>query len=100
MKLKIDKYIIKEDNFWYQLYEYRVYKEWKKVWEEYIWDDVLYPATLSRALMLLSHKIKKNKEKSLELQEYAEEFKKINKQFLKDINKLLKEYDLNEDSNT
>jgi len=50
--------------------------------------------------MLLSHKIKKNKEKSLELQEYAEEFKKINKQFLKDINKLLKEYDLNEDSNT
>jgi len=96
MKLRIWKYIIEEDRFGWILKEMVIRKEGKNIWEEMQWDFILFPSTFERALLLLSHKLKKDKNNEYNLEEYIEEIKNINNEFLKNLQSILKDYDLNE----
>jgi len=85
MKLQIRNFIIQEDRSWFIL------EEWgdkinPKDWTSTYWlKEQTYPATMAKCFEKILHKIKLNKTETLELNEYVEEIKKINEEFINEI---------------
>ena len=91
MKLKIYDFEIEEDRSWYILREFWIIKnikDWIEV-ERYWEKDAVYPSTLENCFKRILHSYKKNKEITLTLEQYIEEIKRINTEFLIDLKETL-----------
>jgi len=91
MKLKIYDFEIEEDRSWYILREFWIIKnikDWIEV-ERYWEKDAVYPSTLENCFKRILHSYKKNKDITLTLEQYIEEIKRINTEFLIDLKETL-----------
>lgn len=89
MKLKIYDFEIEEDRNSFILTEFWEIKN--KDWEIRYWEkNQTYPSTLERCFEKILHTYKKNKNITLELDEYLKEITKINNEFLEELRKIIK----------
>jgi len=85
MKIQIWNFTIEEDRNGFILEEYGDKINPKDWTTSYGLKEQLFPATLDRCFIKILHKLKLDKTETFELEEYIEQIKKINNDFLEQI---------------
>jgi len=87
MKITYKNYIIENDRNGYIFREMWIKEKWNNIWEVYE-KDIIYPSTLEKAILAIFKREKLNKNEKISLEEYINELKKMEVEFLKDISEL------------